>query len=117
MIAGKRFEPLAGRPPDCRAGFSHATTRLRLGNRSSSVTIRDTALAQATMSRSCYGAQVSWYRHGSVLGELITSAMLLTQMWLAKWSAGKRSGPRDIRPWQGGTASSGAALPARTIWR
>jgi hypothetical protein len=34
MIAGNGFEPLAGRPPDRRAGFSHATARLRLGNRS-----------------------------------------------------------------------------------
>ena len=34
MIAGNGFEPLAGRPPDRRAGFSHATARLRLRNRS-----------------------------------------------------------------------------------
>jgi hypothetical protein len=34
MIAGNGFEPLAGRPPDLRAGFSHATARLRPGHRS-----------------------------------------------------------------------------------
>jgi hypothetical protein len=29
MIAGNGFEPLAGRPPERRAGFSHAAARLR----------------------------------------------------------------------------------------
>jgi hypothetical protein len=33
MIAGNGFEPLAGKPPERRAGFSHATARLRPGNR------------------------------------------------------------------------------------
>ena len=34
MIAGNGFEPLAGRPPDRGAGFSHATVRLPPRNRS-----------------------------------------------------------------------------------
>jgi hypothetical protein len=37
-------------------------------------------------------ATTRWYTPGSVWGEPITSAMLLTQMWLAKCSARKRSG-------------------------
>ena len=64
MIAGNGFEPLAGRPPERRAGFSHATARLRPGNRYAS----DKSSTGAPSVGSPYSI---WALGGSACGSLV----------------------------------------------